>query len=101
MENKFTDYDNRFEEIFDALQKDKEVEFKQKIFYKGQIYDAYQLIIDIIKQANRKIVIIDNYIDDSVLKMLQKKNKNVEIKKGEDSKEIEVKSGKNYMTCLL
>lgn len=79
MENKFTDYDNRFEEIFDALQKDKEVEFKQKIFYKGQIYDAYQLIIDIIKQANRKIVIIDNYIDDSVLKMMQKKNKDVEI----------------------
>ena len=52
---------------------------KQKIFFEGQIYDAYSLIIDIIKKANKKILIIDNYIDDSVLKMLTKKNKNVEV----------------------
>lgn len=37
------------------------------------------MIIDIIRKANRKILIIDNYIDDSVLKMLVKKNKNVEV----------------------
>jgi len=37
------------------------------------LYDAYSLIIDIIKKANKKILIIDNYIDDSVLKMLTKK----------------------------
>ena len=37
------------------------------------------MIIDIIKKANKKILIIDNYIDDSVLKMLTKKNNNVEI----------------------
>ena len=37
------------------------------------------MLIDIIKIANDKIVIIDNYIDDSILKMLQKKNKNVEV----------------------
>ena len=61
------------------MQKDEENQFKQKIFFDGQIYDAYSLIIDIIKTAENKILIIDNYIDDSILKMLAKKNKNVEV----------------------
>ena len=56
-----------------------EENIKQKIFFAGQIYDAYSLIIDIIKKANQKILIIDNYIDESVLKMLTKKNKMVEV----------------------
>lgn len=73
---KFLNYDNKFEQIFNALQ--KENEFKQKIFFEGQVYDAYSLIVDIIRRANKKIVIIDNYVDDSILKMLAKKNKNVE-----------------------
>ncbi len=63
--------------IFDQLQQEENV--KQKIFFNGQIYDAYSLIIDIIKKAKKKITIIDNYIDDSVLKMLTKKQKNVEV----------------------
>lgn len=42
---------------------------------------AYSLIIDIIKRAKRKILIIDNYINDSILKMLSKKNKIDIIKK--------------------
>lgn len=56
-----------------------EENIKQKIFFKGQIYDAYSIIIDIIKSANKKILIIDNYIDDNVLKMLSKKKKDVEV----------------------
>ena len=64
---------------FDELQKKERKEFKQKIFFNGQIYDAYSLIIDIIKRAKNKILIIDNYIDDSILEMLQKKNKDVEV----------------------
>ena len=51
----------------------------ERIFFDGQIYDAYKLIVDIIKKAENKIVIIDNYIDDSILEMLTKKNKNVEV----------------------
>ena len=74
-----TDHEKKFEEVFDELQKNKKEEFKQKIFFDGQIYDAYSLIIDIIKRAKIKILIIDNYIDDSILKMLQKKNKDVEV----------------------
>ena len=79
LEYKLLEHDNKFNEVFNELQKDKKEEFKQKIFFKGQIWDSYELIIEIIKQAKNKIVIIDNYIDDSVLKMLQKKNKGVEV----------------------
>ena len=77
MDKKFIENDKKFDLIFDRLQNEENV--KQKIFFEGQIYDAYSLIIDIIKKANKKILIIDNYIDDSVLKMLTKKKNNVEV----------------------
>ncbi len=79
MEHKFLEYDKKFDIVFDELQNKKEGEFNQKVFFDGQIYDSYSLIIDIIKFAKNKILIIDNYIDDSILKMLSKKNKNVEV----------------------
>ena len=79
VEYKLLEHDNKINEVFNELQNEKRTDFKQKVFYKGQIYDAYELIIDIIKTAENKIVIIDNYIDDTILKMLQKKNKNVEV----------------------
>ena len=79
VEYKLLEHDNKFNQVFNELQNNKEQEFKQKIFFKGQIWDSYELIIDIIKIAKTKIVIIDNYIEDSILKMLQKKNKNVEV----------------------
>ena len=79
VEYKLLEYDKKFNMVFDELQKDEETEFKQKVFFKGQIYDAYSVIIDIIKSAETKILIIDNYVDDSILKMLSKKNENVEV----------------------
>lgn len=79
MKTKLIEHDKKFDAIFDELQNKKETEFKQKVFFNGQIYDAYSLIIDIIKRAKSKILIIDNYIDDSILKMLSKKNKGVEV----------------------
>ena len=77
VEYKLLEHDKKFDKVFDQLQNEENI--KQKIFFEGQIYDAYSLIIDIIKKANTKILIIDNYIDDSVLKMLTKKNKEVEV----------------------
>ncbi len=77
VEYKLLEHDKKFDKVFNQLQNEENI--KQKIFFEGQIYDAYSLIIDIIKKANKKILIIDNYIDDSVLKMLAKKNKNVEV----------------------
>ena len=76
LEYKQLENEKNFDKVFNMLQQKDDV--KQKIFFEGQIWDSYSLIIDIIKKANKKIVIIDNYIDDSVLKMLTKKNKNVE-----------------------
>lgn len=77
VEYRLLEHDKKFDKVFDQLQHEENI--KQKIFFEGQIYDAYSLIIDIIKKANKKILIIDNYIDDSVLKMLTKKNKNVKV----------------------
>lgn len=74
-----SDQEEKFKRIFDELQRKKKEEFKQQIFFNGQIYDAYCLIMDIIKTAKRKILIIDNYVDDTILKMLTKKNKEVEV----------------------
>ncbi len=77
VEYKLLEHDKKFDQVFEQLQHEENI--KQKIFFEGQIYDAYSLIIDIIKKANKKILIIDNYINESVLKMLTKKNKEVEV----------------------
>ena len=76
-ELKFLEHDNKFDEIFERIKKDEE--FKQKIFFEGQIYDAYSLLVDLIKKAKEKIVIIDNYIDKTLLDLLSNKNNNVVV----------------------
>lgn len=77
IEFQLLEHDKKFEKVFNQLQSEENI--KQRIFFKGQIYDAYHLIIELIKKANSKIVIIDNYIDESILKMLAKKQKKVEV----------------------
>ncbi len=77
VEYQLQEHNKKFDEVFNQLQLEENI--KQRIFFNGQIYDAYSIIVDIIKKANNKILIIDNYIDDSVLKMLAKKKNNVEV----------------------
>ena len=48
------------------------------IFFDGQIYDAYTFVADLVRKANRRIVLIDNYIDDTVLTMLDKRSARVD-----------------------
>ena len=79
VEYKLLEHDEKFNQVFNQLQNKKENEFKQKIFFDGQIYDAYSLIMNIIKSAKSKILIIDNYIDDTILEMLIKKNKDAKV----------------------
>lgn len=79
VEYKLLEHDKKFDEVFNELQKKEEREFKQKIFFDGQIFDAYSLIINIIKRAKSKLLIIDNYIDDTILEMLIKKNNDVKV----------------------
>ncbi len=50
------------------------------IFYDGQIFDAYTFVNDRIREAKKRIILIDNYVDDSVLKMLDKRAKGVSAK---------------------
>jgi len=68
--------DERFEKIFSAIE-DKSVKPKQGIFYDGQVYDAYIFVSDLIKSANESIVLIDNYVDDTVLTLLSKREAKV------------------------
>ena len=75
LEYKQLETDKSIKQLFNMFEQEESI--KQKIFFQGQIWDSYELIIDIIKKAKEKITIIDNYIDDSILKMLSKKNKNV------------------------
>ena len=77
MDKKFIENDKKFNIIFDQLQLEENI--KQRVFFEGQIYDAYSVIIDSIKKANKSILIIDNYVDDSILKMLTKKKSSVEV----------------------
>ena len=50
----------------------------QGVFFDGQIFDAYELITRIIRSANQEIILIDNYINESVLTQLSKRSANVE-----------------------
>ena len=49
----------------------------QGIFFDGQIFDAYTFVADLIRKASRKIILIDNYIDDTVLTLLNKRSTDV------------------------
>ena len=59
--------------------KDNSLEFIQNIFYDGQIYDAYSFINDILKLAKKEVVLIDNYIDETVFTLFSK-YPNIKIK---------------------
>ncbi|MBR4261395.1 MAG: ORF6N domain-containing protein [Clostridia bacterium] len=76
IEHKVLEHDNMFKKVFRELGQEDNI--KQKIFFEGQIWDSYNLIVEIIKKAKNKILIIDNYIDDSILAMLSKKKKGVD-----------------------
>ena len=65
---------------------------KQGIFFDGQIYDAYTFVAELVRKATRRIVLIDNYIDDTVLTMLSKRAGEVEatIYTGKVSKQLQL-----------
>ena len=71
--------DKKFEEIFRRLD-DGSVTQKQGIFYDGQIFDAYVFITERVREAKKRIVLIDNYIDETVFTILDKRPKGVKAK---------------------
>lgn len=68
--------DARFEQIFNALDA-RQTAPAQGVFFDGQIFDAYTFTSDLLRQAKRSIVLIDNYVDDSVLVQLDKRRPDV------------------------
>jgi len=76
IELKQLEADQRFEEIFKALESDK-LHSEKGIFYNGQVFDAYAFVSDIIRSTKSSIILLDNYVDDTVLTLLGKRSDNV------------------------
>lgn len=75
IETKLIEYDNKFKEVFERL----DPKINHHIFFEGQIYDAYSLLIDILNKAKIEIIIVDNYIDKKILDIISKVNKEITI----------------------
>ena len=76
MELKQLETDHKIEQIFDKLEEQSVIP-KQNIFFDGQIFDAYRFVAGLIKSAKKEIVLIDNYVDETVLTMLDKRGPSV------------------------
>ena len=70
--------DEKFEKVFNELQS-SQLEPKQGIFFDGQICDAHKFVSGLIRKAEKSILLIDNYIDDTVLDLFTKRKKNVAV----------------------
>ena len=68
--------DQKFEQIFKALEKNNPVPNKG-IFFEEQVFDAYVFVAELIKKAKSSLILIDNYIDETVLTLLSKRSKTV------------------------
>ena len=88
VELKQLETDKKLEEVFDYIATTKEV--KQKIFFNGQIYDAFSLMVEIVEKAEKELILIDNYVDVNTLNILSKKRKQVDV--------MIVTSGKGNLT---
>ena len=69
--------DEKFEQIFEYISEHEES--SQKVFFDGQIYDAFSLIISLIQKAEKEIILIDGYVDIGTLNLLTKKNEGVSV----------------------
>ncbi|MFA5417480.1 MAG: ORF6N domain-containing protein [Bacteroidales bacterium] len=76
LEQKMLRTDEKVDMVYRALQ-DNSIKPKQGIFFDGQVFDAYTFVSDLVRSAKSSIVLIDNYIDDSVLTLLTKRKKEV------------------------
>lgn len=76
LERSCADADKKFDRIFSIIERGS-VCSEQGIFFDGQVFDAYVFATKLIRSASKSLVLIDNYIDESVLQMLDKRNPNV------------------------
>jgi hypothetical protein len=76
LEIKMLKADEKFDMVFKALEAGQ-IKANKGIFFNGQIFDAYAFVADLIKSAENEIVLIDNYIDESVLTLLSKRKTDI------------------------
>jgi hypothetical protein len=69
----------KFDKVFDAML-NKELVPSQGIFFEGQVFDAHKFVSGLIRKAEKSILLIDNYIDDTVLDLFAKRKENVMVK---------------------
>jgi hypothetical protein len=78
IDRKLLEHDHKFEQVFNLIE-DKDIKPSKGIFFDGQIFDAYKFLSDLVRSAKKSIVLVDNYVDDSVLTLFSKRNENVEV----------------------
>lgn len=71
IENRLTIHDENFNKLFSALE-DKTLKPSEGIFFDGQIFDSYSFINDLLKLAQKEVILIDNYVDDTVFTLFSK-----------------------------
>ena len=69
--------DERFERVFDYMEAHEAP--SQKVFFEGQVYDAFELLVSLVQRAEREIVLIDGYVDMGTLNILAKKKPGVAV----------------------
>jgi hypothetical protein len=79
VELKQIETDKRIDQVFEIMESKNSVP-EQGIFFEGQIFDAYKFVSDLFRSAERSIVILDNYVDDTVLIHLTKIKKGVQVR---------------------
>lgn len=76
MQQHLLESDKRIDEVFRKLDEGNPKP-KQGIFYNGQIYDSYTFVSELVKSAKKRIILIDNYVDETVLTLLDKREEGV------------------------
>ena len=77
IEEKLFKHDENFHKLFDSIEQ-KQLKPTQGIFYDGEVFDAYNFVANLIRDAKKSIVLVDNFVDDSVLTLLSK-NQNITV----------------------
>ena len=91
LEMRLVETESKVESIMKMIDNDKRIP-QQGIFFDGQIYDAYSFVAELVRKATKRIVLIDNYIDDTVLTLLSKRAAGVEapLYTGKISKQLQL-----------
>ena len=79
IDQKLLEHDENFNKIFDAMEQ-KILTPNQGIFFNGQVFDAFVFISNLIKSAQARIVLIDNYVDENTMHMFSDKKNEVSVK---------------------